>query len=43
MLSLPYNISVFSGGEEEESGKEDELLSSFKANRLYILPDDVIK
>jgi hypothetical protein len=39
------NIFVFSEREEEEeeSGTEDELLSSFKANGLYILSYEPIK
>jgi len=41
MLSLPYNISVFSG-REEEVGKEDELVS-FKGNCLHISLYEVIK
>jgi hypothetical protein len=42
MLSLPYNIYVFSGIEEEEERKEDEL-ASFKRNGFYILPHVIIK
>jgi hypothetical protein len=42
MLSLPYNISVFSGREEKGAGKEGEF-ASFKVNVLYILSCVIIK